>query len=96
MEGRIVNLLYNLIQERKNDFREDSYTCSLFKKGKDEILKKIGEECIEVILASKSKRKERIIYEMSDLLYHSFVLMVDEEITLDDIYVELERRYKGK
>ncbi len=79
--------------ERKSTPREDSYTCRLFKKGKDEILKKVGEEAVEVILASKGQGKEQLVYELSDLIYHMLVLMAEEGVTVEDVYEELEGRF---
>ncbi len=88
-----IEMLYDVVRERRSHFREDSYTCRLFKKGKDKILKKIGEEAAEVIIASKGGKKEQVIDELSDLFYHTFVLMVEEDITLEDVYNELESRF---
>ncbi len=93
MEKRILEKLYEVIMERKNAPREDSYTCRLFKKGKDEILKKVGEEAVEVILASKGQGKEQLVYELSDLIYHMLVLMAEEGVTVADVYEELEGRF---
>ena len=93
MEKRIIKRLYEVIMERKGTPREDSYTCRLFKKGKDEILKKVGEEAVEVILASKGQGKEQLVYELSDLIYHMLVLMAEEGVTLEDVYEELEGRF---
>ncbi len=93
MEKRIIEKLYEVIMERKNTPREDSYTCRLFKKGKDEILKKVGEEAVEVILASKGQGKEQLVYELSDLIYHMLVLMAEEGVTVEDVYEELEGRF---
>lgn len=93
MEKRIIEKLYEVIMERKKTPREDSYTCRLFKKGKDEILKKVGEEAVEVILASKGQGKEQLVYELSDLIYHMLVLMAEEGVTVEDVYEELEGRF---
>ncbi|GBE36338.1 phosphoribosyl-ATP pyrophosphatase [bacterium BMS3Bbin07] len=93
MERRIIEKLYEVIMERKNTPREGSYTCRLFKKGKDEILKKVGEEAVEVILASKGQGKEQLVYELSDLIYHMLVLMAEEGVTIEDVYEELEGRF---
>ena len=64
----------------------------MFDKGLDKILKKVGEEAAEVIIASKNQAKDEIIYEVSDLIYHLIVLLVDQEVGLDDIYKELRKR----
>jgi len=93
MEKRIIERLYEVILDRKSTPRGDSYTCRLFKNGKDEILKKVGEEAVEVILASKGQGKEQLVYELSDLLYHLLVLMAEEGVTIEDVYGELEGRF---
>lgn len=87
-----VYKLYELIKGRKINMTEGSYTTYLFNSGIDKILKKIGEESSEVIIGSKNGSKEEIIYELSDLLYHSLVLMVEKNITLNDIKDELSKR----
>lgn len=84
--------LYELIKGRKINMTEGSYTTYLFNSGIDKILKKIGEESSEVIIGAKNGSKEEIIYELSDLLYHSLVLMVEKNITLNDIKDELSKR----
>ncbi|WP_027720032.1 MULTISPECIES: phosphoribosyl-ATP diphosphatase [unclassified Desulfurobacterium] len=90
----VFEKLYEIIEERKRTLPEGSYTASLFKKGEDRILQKVGEEAIEAILAFKSGSRKEIVYETSDLLYHLFVAMVEKGVTLDDVAVELERRMK--
>ncbi|WP_307971087.1 bifunctional phosphoribosyl-AMP cyclohydrolase/phosphoribosyl-ATP diphosphatase HisIE [uncultured Brachyspira sp.] len=87
-----VYKLYELIKGRKINMTEGSYTTYLFNSGIDKILKKIGEESSEVIIGAKNGSKEEIIYELSDLLYHSLVLMVEKNITLNDIKDELSKR----
>jgi len=84
--------LYRTIQSRKGQHTEGSYTCYLFDKGLDKILKKCGEECSEVIIAAKNGDNAETVLELSDLLYHLTVLMVNEGISLDDIKAELEKR----
>ena len=84
--------LYELIKGRKINMTEGSYTTYLFNSGIDKILKKIGEESSEVIIGAKNDSKEEIIYELSDLFYHSLVLMVEKNITLNDIKEELAKR----
>lgn len=93
MEKRIIDTLYELIIERRENPREDSYTCRLFKKGKDEILKKVGEEAVEVIVASKGQGKDQLVHELADLLYHILVLMAEEGVKPEDLYNELESRF---
>lgn len=94
MEKSILDELYDVIINRKNDPIERSYTSYLFEKGLDKILKKVGEEASEVIIASKNNSKEEMVLEISDLVYHLLVLMVDRGIKLDDIIEELELRRK--
>jgi phosphoribosyl-ATP pyrophosphohydrolase len=90
--NEILNELYQVIQERKRNPKEGSYTCYLFDKGLDKILKKIGEEASETIIAAKNDLKEEIVYEVSDLLYHLMVMLVEKNITLEQIAEELKNR----
>ena len=85
--------LMNLIEGRKTDKKEGSYTTYLFEKGLDKILKKVGEECTEVIIAAKADDKKETIYEISDLAYHVMVLMIEMGISLEDIHKELASRH---
>lgn len=85
--------LYRLIEGRKTTPKEGSYTTYLFEKGKDKILKKVGEECTEVIIASKADDKAETVYEIADLAYHVMVLMVQMGISVEDIRNELGRRH---
>ena len=85
--------LYRLIQGRKTDPKEGSYTTYLFEKGLDKILKKVGEECTEVIIGGRKEDREETIYEIADLTYHVMVLMVQMGITLEDVTAELEKRH---
>ena len=85
--------LYELIQGRKTEGKEGSYTTYLFEKGIDKILKKVGEESTEVIIAAKSGDKTEAIYEVSDLLYHVMVMMVEMGIKNEDIMKELASRH---
>ncbi len=93
MARAILEELLELIFERKRNPRQDSYTCSLFDKGKPEILKKVGEEATEVIVASMMEGRERVVYESADLLYHLLVLLAEEGISLEEVFEELERRF---
>ncbi|MDI6862213.1 MULTISPECIES: bifunctional phosphoribosyl-AMP cyclohydrolase/phosphoribosyl-ATP diphosphatase HisIE [Pseudothermotoga] len=86
--------LHKIVEDRKNNPTEGSYTTSLFRTGLDEILKKFGEESIEVILAAKHQTKERLINEISDLIYHLIVLMCAEDVSWNDVIGELEKRSK--
>lgn len=85
--------LYELIKGRKVDKKEGSYTTYLFEKGLDKILKKVGEESTEVIIAAKAQDRAETIYEISDLIYHLTVLMVEAGISLEDIRTELASRH---
>ncbi len=85
--------LMELIQGRKDEAKEGSYTSYLFEKGLDKILKKVGEESTEVIIAAKAEDKKETIYEIADLAYHVMVLMVQSGITLGEIGEELASRH---
>ena len=85
--------LYELLEGRKADKPEGSYTTYLFEKGIDKILKKVGEECTEVIIAGKADDKAETIYELADLAYHAMVLMVEMGITVEDVHKELASRH---
>ena len=85
--------LMKLIEGRKTEKKEGSYTTYLFEKGIDKILKKVGEECTEVIIAAKANDRAETIYELSDLVYHAMVLMIEQGITLEDIHRELASRH---
>ncbi len=85
--------LMELIKGRKTEKKDGSYTTYLFEKGLDKILKKVGEESTEVIVAAKNNDKKETIYEIADLTYHVMVLMIEMGITLDDIYDELSSRH---
>ncbi len=88
-----MEALYDVIAGRKLNPKEGSYTTYLFNKGVDKILKKVGEECTEVIIESKAGDKEATIYEISDLVYHLMVLMVEMNITPADIFAQLASRH---
>ena len=85
--------LYELIRDRKTNPKEGSYTTYLFEKGMDKILKKIGEESTEVIIAAKAEDKKETIYEIADLCYHVMVMMIQAGISLKDIFKELASRH---
>ncbi|MGI5898991.1 MAG: bifunctional phosphoribosyl-AMP cyclohydrolase/phosphoribosyl-ATP diphosphatase HisIE [Christensenellales bacterium] len=85
--------LYSLIMGRKTEKKEGSYTTYLFEKGKEKILKKVGEECSEVIIGAMKNSKEETVYELADLAYHSLVLMAEMGISLEDIREELAGRH---
>jgi len=91
-EKNIIDRLYEIIKERKNEPFEGSYTSYLFEKGKDKILKKVGEESAEVIIGSKNNDNQETIKEISDLAYHIMVLMAEMGIEPKEIADELEKR----
>jgi phosphoribosyl-ATP pyrophosphohydrolase/phosphoribosyl-AMP cyclohydrolase len=93
-EEKVIDDLYQLILSRKKEMPEESYTTYLFEKGIDKILKKIGEESAEVIIAAKNEPKEELVYETSDLVYHMLVLLVERGITPAQIKKELFNRHK--
>ena len=85
--------LYRLIEGRKAQPKEGSYTTYLFEKGKDKILKKVGEECTEVLIGAAKNDKEETVYEIADLAYHILVLMVEMGISLEDVIAEEAKRH---
>jgi len=91
----ILDQLYARIQSRKINPPPDSYTAKLFAAGEDEIVKKIGEEAIEVIVAAKGQGNERIVSETADLIYHTMVLLASRGIEWRAVEAELARRYKS-
>ncbi len=92
-EGFTADALMEMIKDRKVNKKEGSYTSYLFEKGLDKILKKVGEESTEVIIAGKARDKAETVYEISDLVYHVMVLMAEAGISLDDVRAELGRRH---
>lgn len=88
-----LSYLYDLLVSREKERPEGSYTTYLFDKGKEKILKKVGEECTEVIIGAMKSSKEETIYEISDLCYHVLVLMVEMDISVDEIKNELASRH---
>jgi phosphoribosyl-ATP pyrophosphohydrolase len=89
----ILDALYQVIRKRKESPGEKSYTASLFRKGIDTILKKTGEEATELVIAGKGGKREEIVYETADLLYHVLVLLGHYEIEPEEVYAELRRRF---
>lgn len=92
MEKENLEALFEVVLDRKNNGSEGSYTNYLFEKGLDKILKKVGEECTEVVISSKNDNKEEQICEICDLAYHVLVLMAELGISMDEIKVELGKR----
>jgi len=93
-KDKVVEKLYEIIQDRKINPKENSYTNYLFKEGIDKILKKVAEESGEVIIASKNQDKNELVYEISDLVYHILVLMVEKKVNIGEIKEELIKRHK--
>ncbi|MHB1151975.1 MAG: bifunctional phosphoribosyl-AMP cyclohydrolase/phosphoribosyl-ATP diphosphatase HisIE [Eubacteriales bacterium] len=90
----VLNDLYKAVADRKTNPQEGSYTCYLFDKGIDKILKKVGEECSETIIAAKNNDNEQLTLEISDLLYHLIVLMNERNLPFDEVLAELDLRSK--
>lgn len=92
MNDQVLKDLYQVVLDRKISPMEGSYTCYLFEKGLDKILKKVGEECAETIIAAKNDVPTDTIGEISDLIYHLMVMMAEKEIPLEAVLAELETR----
>lgn len=92
----MLNELSALIEQRKKAPLEGSYTCNLFDRGEDVILKKVGEEAMEVILAAKGQGRQRLVEETADLLYHLLVMLAQYDISLADVEGELRMRHAAK
>jgi phosphoribosyl-ATP pyrophosphohydrolase len=88
-----LNQLAQILEQRKQDSPEKSYTASLYAKGLNTILKKIGEEATETVIAAKDADKQQLVYEMADLWFHCLVLLAQQELKPDDVLQELERRF---
>ena len=91
----MIKELYSVIKDRQRHPVEGSYTNYLFNKGHDKILKKVGEEAVETIIASKNQSNEEVIYEMGDLWYHCLVLLAYHGINPEELFEELMNRRKG-
>ena len=87
-----LEALYRVVLDRKANPQEGSYTCYLFDKGLDKILKKVGEECAETIIAAKNDVPADTVGEVSDLIYHLMVMLAEKDIPLDGVLAELDRR----
>ena len=92
---QVLDQVFATIQDRKLNPKPGSYTAKLFDQGENEIVKKIGEEAVEVIVAAKAEGDERVIYELADLVYHSMVLLAARNLQWSDVEAELARRAKG-
>ena len=93
-DSTVLDRLYATIVQRKADAPAGSYTTSLFAQGRPRIAQKVGEEAIEVVMASALGQNDRVVYESADVLYHLLVLLAAHDIAPDDVYRELERRMK--
>ena len=99
MNDNILKMVEEVIESRKGENAEGSYTCYLFKSGLDKILKKVGEECTETVIAAKNlknnagdKEKEELIGEVADLFYHLQVMLSDLDLSIDDVLAEHQKR----
>lgn len=90
--GKLLEEEFNVIKGRKENIQEGSYTCYLFKKGLDKILKKIGEEASEIIIAAKNNDKKEIIGEICDVIFHTEVMMAEKNISWEDVAYEISNR----
>lgn len=93
MSDSVLSNLADALEQRKQESAEDSYVASLYEKGLDSILKKIGEEATETVMAAKDGDKDKIIYETADLWFHTLVLLADQGLHPDQVLSELERRF---
>jgi phosphoribosyl-ATP pyrophosphohydrolase len=93
MPNTTIDQLFVTIQSRRAEMPEGSYTAFLFEKGENEILKKIGEEAIEIIIAAKGEGDERVLYESADLIYHLLVLLAARGLSWEQVETELARRF---
>ncbi len=91
--SEVLQQLAKVLEQRKLESADQSYVASLYAKGLDHILKKIGEEATETVIAGKSGDKQQIVYETADLWFHSMVLLADQGLSPDDVLAELERRF---
>ena len=91
-EKEILSALYQTVVNRRANPNEGSYNCYLLDKGIDKILKKVGEECSETIIAAKNGDNSETVYEIADLIYHLTVMMVQQNIPLEDVLAELDKR----
>lgn len=91
-----LDYLYKLVKRRKIELPENSYTTKLFNKGADKIIQKVGEESVETVIAAKNRDKEEIINETSDLIFHLFVMLAEQDIEFSDIVQNLQSRHSEK
>ena len=91
-DREVLKALYDTVVNRRDNPQEGSYTCYLLDKGLDKILKKVGEECSETIIAAKNGENSETVYEIADLIYHLTVMMVSQGIDLESVLAELDKR----
>ncbi len=89
-----IPALYALIEDRRRNAPPGSYTAALFEKGRVEIVKKVGEEAVEVVVAATAQTRERVVYESADLIYHLLVLLVEQGVAWAEVEAELVQRRK--
>jgi len=91
--SEVLQQLAEILEQRKQEPADESYVASLYAKGLDHILKKVGEEATETVIAAKGGDKEQIVYETADLWFHSMVMLADQGLGPDDVLAELQRRF---
>lgn len=91
--SEVLQQLTKILEQRKQESADNSYVASLYAKGLDTILKKIGEEATETVIAAKDGDKEQIVYETADLWFHCMVMLADQGLSADDVLAELQRRF---
>jgi phosphoribosyl-ATP pyrophosphohydrolase/phosphoribosyl-AMP cyclohydrolase len=94
--SKFLDYLFKLVKQRKSNLPENSYTTTLFKRGSDRIIQKVGEEAIESVIAAKNKDKVEIINEASDLMFHLLVMLADQEIEFSEVISNLQKRHSDK
>ncbi|MCB0731023.1 MAG: bifunctional phosphoribosyl-AMP cyclohydrolase/phosphoribosyl-ATP diphosphatase HisIE [Ignavibacteriae bacterium] len=93
---KFLDYLFKLVKQRKIDLPENSYTTTLFNRGSDRIIQKVGEESVETVIAAKNKDREEIVNETSDLIFHLFVMLADQGIEFSEIISNLQKRHSDK
>ncbi len=91
--SEILTQLTEILEQRKNAEPDSSYVASLYNKGLDAILKKVGEEATETVMAAKDGDKDKLVYEVADLWFHTMILLADQDLSADDVLQELARRF---
>ncbi|WFE69338.1 phosphoribosyl-ATP diphosphatase [Thiomicrospira sp. R3] len=91
--SKVLEQLDQILEQRKNESADSSYVASLYAKGLDKILKKVGEESVETIMAAKDNDNEHLVYEIADLWFHTLVLLAHKNLSSSEVLIELERRF---